>query len=157
MNFIYINAKKIVGAYSLINITQQDDYIQGICIRSNQLKTFRKDRIIQEFSSYDEAEKGLLSISLPDCEHLITKPSRKKSTWEICFTGFKSDDKKRLTAIAVENDLTVRSSVTEKLNILCCGYNAGPKKLEAARMKGILILNEDEFANLLETGELPDF
>lgn len=157
MNFIYINAKKLVGAYSLINVTQQDDYIQGVFLRSNQLKTFRRDRIIKEFGSYDEAEKGLLSVSLPDCAHLITKPSRKKSTWEICFTGFKSDDKKRLTAIAADNDLTVRSSVTEKLNILCCGYNAGPKKLDAARLKGILILNEDEFNNLLETGELPDF
>lgn len=157
MDFIYINAKKLVGAYSLINITQQGDYIQGVCLRSNKLKTFRKDRIIKEFSSYDEAERGLLNVSLPDCAHLVTKPSQKKSTWEICFTGFKSEEKKRLTAIAVEHDLTVRSSVTEKLNILCCGYNAGPKKLDAARMKGILILNEDELMNLLETGELPDF
>nr|OYN52303.1 hypothetical protein B7L51_05800 [Pectobacterium carotovorum] len=146
----------MVGAHSLIDVTQQDDYIQGVCIRSNKLKTFRKDRVIKEFNSYEEAEDGLLSVSLPDCAHLVIKSSRKKTMWEICFTGFKSDEKKRLTAIASDNGLIVRNSVTEKLNVLCCGYNAGPKKLDAARMKGILILDEEQFVNMVSTGEMPD-
>lgn len=40
--------------------------------------------------------------------------------------------------------------------ILCCGYNAGPTKVTAARMKGVLILDEEQFLNMVSTGEVPD-
>ncbi|MEY4767957.1 MAG: hypothetical protein RL637_596 [Pseudomonadota bacterium] len=75
---------------------------------------------------------------------------------EICFTGFKSADKQRLTKIAIAANMLVRKEVSTNLKYLCCGYNAGPKKLEIAREKNILTLSESQFINLIETGEIPE-
>ena len=76
--------------------------------------------------------------------------------FEVCFTGFKKADKERLTTLATENKMFVRSSVTQNLQVLCCGYNAGPTKVTAARMKGVLILDEEQFLHMTSTGEVPD-
>lgn len=57
---------------------------------------------------------------------------------------------------ATANGMTVRSSVTQNLQLLCCGYNAGPSKVTAARMKGVVILDEEHFADFVKTGELPE-
>jgi BRCT domain type II-containing protein len=40
--------------------------------------------------------------------------------------------------------------------MLCCGYNAGPSKVNAARMKGTIIIDEESFVHFIETGEIPD-
>lgn len=45
-------------------------------------------------------------------------------------------------------------SVTKSLDVLCYGYNAGPKKLQDAREKDTMILNREEFIALATTGEL---
>ena len=52
--------------------------------------------------------------------------------------------------------MTVRSSVTKQLNFICIGKNAGPKKMEAARKQGVVVLNENQFRVMVETGELPE-
>ncbi len=52
--------------------------------------------------------------------------------------------------------MVVRRSVTRSLNFLCCGYNAGPKKIEKARAKNVIALNEEQFTQLLDTGEVPE-
>ena len=75
---------------------------------------------------------------------------------EICFTGFKKEDKERLLKVAANAGLFIRSSVTSKLEYLCCGENAGPKKIDKARHQGIVALTELEFISLIETGEVPD-
>ncbi|MFQ2251690.1 BRCT domain-containing protein [Aeromonas hydrophila] len=75
--------------------------------------------------------------------------------FEICFTGFDSAKKRELVALAegATNDMfVVRNSVTKTLDILCCGENAGPKKVADAQSKGIHIFDEEQFIKLLETG-----
>ena len=74
---------------------------------------------------------------------------------EICFTGFKAQDKNTLTKIAESNGMIVRSNVTNQLSILCCGYNAGPAKVGRARHQGVKVLSESQFHSLIETGEIP--
>ncbi len=49
------------------------------------------------------------------------------------------------------------SVVTVHLDFLCCGYNASAKKIEKAHQQNVLILTEDEFINLVETGEMPEY
>jgi len=49
----------------------------------------------------------------------------------------------------------IRAGVSQDLNFLVGGYNAGPAKLERARFQGVIILNEMQFQLLLETGEIP--
>jgi len=153
--FVYINAKKQVNAYSLINVSESEEHFQGVCSKSNQLKTFRKDRVIKECSSY---ELALVDLSEhKGIEHLSFLRKPKANLFEVCFTGFKKDDKERLISLATDNKMSVRASVTQNLQVLCCGYNAGPKKVDAARMKGVVILDENQFQLLVETGEVPDF
>ena len=58
--------------------------------------------------------------------------------------------------MAEGNGIVVRSTVKNNLNFLCCGYNAGPKKIEKARAQNVIALDEEQFVRLLETGEIPE-
>ncbi|MCL6353622.1 hypothetical protein [Pectobacterium polaris] len=154
MSFVYINAQRVISAYYLSQVSESEEHFQGICHRSNQLKTFRKDRLIKNFLSYEEALKVAIATDASQYLHLFQKP--KANFFEVCFTGFKKGDKDRLVSLAIENKMSVRSSVTQNLQVLCCGYNAGPTKVTAARMKGVLILDEEQFFHMVSTGEVPD-
>jgi len=159
MHFVYINANARIAAHSLINISRSEHHIQGVCTQSHSVKTYRLDRILKEYASADEAFSARDTFNPDSYSHLINKNkgTLNKQTFDICFTGFKKADKERLIAVAYENELTVRDSVTKNLQILCCGYNAGPSKVNAARMKGIVIIDEPGFSHFIETGEIPDF
>ena len=74
---------------------------------------------------------------------------------EICFTGFSPNEKSALTKIAEENNFHIAKSITVNLNFLCCGENAGPSKIKKADEQNVILLNADEFRNLIVTGEIP--
>ncbi|WP_370609457.1 hypothetical protein NMD12_05610 [Citrobacter portucalensis] len=156
MHFVYINANARIGAHSISSVSHSENHIQGICQSAHSIRTFRKDRILQEFTSADEAQQACVSFQPETYIHLtkVTKP--RASTFDICFTGFKKADKERLIEVAEAHNLTVKSSVTQNLQMLCCGYNAGPSKVNAARMKGTVIIDEAGFVHFLETGEIPE-
>ncbi|MFM2213499.1 MAG: hypothetical protein RL427_762 [Bacteroidota bacterium] len=82
------------------------------------------------------------------------KPKTENKT-EICFTGFSPIEKNELTKIAEQNNFHIAKSITVKLNFLCYGENAGPSKMKKAEEQNAILLNEDEFRNLIETGEIP--
>lgn len=73
----------------------------------------------------------------------------------VLFTGFKAADRARLERVAVEHQFLVQKTVARFLNYLVAGPTAGPGKLRDARAEGALILDEQKFLRLLETGELP--
>jgi NAD-dependent DNA ligase len=154
MTFIYQDARGNITSRCVSNISENAAYLQGYCNTTKALKTFRKDRILEVLNSNENIETKI--------NHYISKspppkpPPRSHHLLDICFTGFKSDDKKRLITMAENNGVTVRSSVTKNLNFLCCGYNAGPMKINAARDQGVITLSEDQFIKLLETGEIPE-
>ncbi|WP_159686424.1 BRCT domain-containing protein [Flavobacterium sp. 9R] len=74
---------------------------------------------------------------------------------EICFTGFSPKDKSELTKIAEHNNFRIAKSITINLNFLCFGENAGPSKMKKAQEQNVILLNAEEFRNLIETGEIP--
>ncbi|QER53239.1 hypothetical protein NWT83_06085 [Klebsiella quasipneumoniae] len=155
MHFVYINANARIGAHSISSVSHSENHIQGICQSAHSIRTFRKDRILQECSSAGEAQQACQSF-LPENYINLTKTTKPKLlTFDICFTGFKKADKERLVEVAATHNLTVRNSVTQNLQMLCCGYNAGPTKVTAARMKGTVIIDEAGFMHFLETGEIP--
>ena len=157
LHFVYINAKGQVSAQSIFNPSHSAEHIQGICSAIKQLRTFRKDRVIRYVLSADAASTFIATIKESDYSHIqLSKPKVLKVTFDVCFTGFKKADKDRLIESATANGMTVRSSVTQNLQLLCCGYNAGPTKVTAARMKGIVILDEIQFDNFVKTGEIPE-
>ena len=126
--FIYQDARGNVTARTVENTSETGDYLQGICLKANTLRTFRLDRILEFVSSSNIDER--LAFHVEHCPPPRPKgtSTRKNNTkWqpEICFTGFKSADKEALIAVAEQSGMFIRSSVTANLDFLCCGYNAG--------------------------------
>ncbi len=163
LSFIYQDARGNITFREVLDILEDDDYIQAYCLASEGLRTFRKDRILEVI---DDTQIGLQRLQY----HVENSPPplpdpvprgpynvriNKTGAAEICFTGFKKIDKERLETTAEDTGLFVVTSVRKSLEFLCCGYNAGPKKIEKAREQGAFILNEEQFLTLMETGELP--
>ena len=154
LSFIYQDARGRITARVISDISETGEYIQGHCHAADELRTFRKDRILERLDRNDNVDERLhyhTSVNPPP-----KAQPKSHDLLDVCFTGFKSDDKKRLIELAESKGFIVRSSVTQKLNFLCCGYNAGPKKIEKARNQGVIALNENQFTHLLETGEIID-
>jgi len=80
----------------------------------------------------------------------------KDTRLQVCFTGFGASKKQELISFANANTFKVVSSVTKKLDFLCGGENAGPKKIEKSEAQGVQFLNEKQFIQLIETGEVPN-
>lgn len=112
----------------------------------NILKT-QTDLTDSDLSQLSEAEGWKLVYSL--------RPPKKVRLNEICFTGFGYSANKELTIIAEENNFHVVKSVTVKLDFLCCGENPGPSKMAKAKNNCSHIIDEEEFRELIETGEIP--
>ena len=152
--FIYQDARGNISARVVSDVSETEEYLQGICHTANDLRTFRKDRILEKLQSDEDIESRLhyhVSVNPPP-----KAPPKSHHFLDVCFTGFKSEDKKRLKELAESAGLIVRSSVTRGLSFLCCGHNAGPKKVEKARKQSVLALNEAQFIQLLEAGEVPE-
>lgn len=69
----------------------------------------------------------------------------KSSKPDICFTGFRPDDRDKLETLAERNGYHVVTGVTVRLKLLVTGEAPGPAKLAKARQQGVDILSEAEF------------
>jgi NAD-dependent DNA ligase len=157
--FIYRDAKGNITFREVTNISESDIYIQAICLTAGELRTFRQDRILERVSGSVNVEERLeyFRNKLPPPEPVAHNNWKRNETGalEVCFTGFKAQDKEELIRLAESHGLIVRANVTSQLNILCGGYNAGPAKTEKARHQGVMVLSEHQFRGLVETGEVP--
>ncbi len=161
--FIYCNASGVISVREVINISETEEYLRGYCVKANAFRTFRKDRVLEDIDESSNIEERLqfhIENSPPPQEtqanRSYTRKTNPSSAPEICFTGFKKADKIKLVELAESEDMLVRGAVTTNLEFLCCGYNAGPKKIEKARHHGVIILNESQFKTMLKTGEIPE-
>ncbi|CAK8715549.1 BRCT domain-containing protein [Candidatus Electrothrix gigas] len=136
--------------------------MQGYCVKANAFRTFRKDRVLENIDESSDVEERLQfhieNSSLTQKSQAIRAATRRSNTSapEIYFTGFKKADKIKLVELAESEGMVVRGAVTINLEFLCCGYNAGPKKIEKARHHGVIILSESQFKTMLQTGEIPE-
>lgn len=73
---------------------------------------------------------------------------------QICFTGFRPNEREKLWEIANDAGMKVVKSVTKKLTFLCIGENPGPSKLKKSKDQDVVIMNEQQFLNMLQTGEM---
>jgi len=160
--FIYRDAKGNVSFREVTNISESGDYIQGRCLIDNGIRTFRKDRVLENIEN-NELVPERLQFYIDNnptptqlANNRLARKINQKNSPEVCFTGFKKVDKDRLIKLAESSEMFVCSSVTVNLNYLCCGYNAGPKKIETSRHQGTVVLSEKQFINLIETGEIPE-
>jgi len=116
----------------------------------------RPTRIL--LSKSDLSREEIEKLSDGEAWELIysIKPKRVRDTRpQICFTGFGSSKKQELADIAGHASMKVVSSVTQNLRYLCGDENSGPKKREKAAALGAVFLSEEQFLNMLETGEVP--
>lgn len=66
LHFVYINANGRIGVHSIQSISYSENHIQGICKNTDRIKTFRKDRILKQYDSPEQAIQECASF-LPEC------------------------------------------------------------------------------------------
>lgn len=170
--FVYVDSRGNISSRAVVRVSESDGYIQGICLMDDAFRTFRKDRVLEYVETKDQLQGCLEYWQSPEKAESVAQQlaasgggggtgkrrssSKKPGALEVCFTGFKAADKERLTSTADNAGMVVRTSVTTALDFLCCGYNAGPKKIDKARYQGVVTLSEDQFLALIETGEIPE-
>lgn len=151
LTFTYTDAKGLTTQREIRNARQDGLYLRGFDVNANGVRTFRIDRI-----QWDDDDQP--DVPATDKPFGITPPNKAhQNKPTICFTGFNRDKAlPALQSMATESGLHVAKSVVANLTYLVTGANAGPAKLEKAKSEGSTILTEDEFINMLETGEVPD-
>lgn len=171
--FVYVDSRGTISARAVVRVSESEGYIQGMCLMDDAFRTFRKDRVLEYVQDEGQLQSRLEHWQKPEKAEDVAnqlansrfsiggnglRPRAKKpdNAIEVCFTGFKAADKDRLATIASDAGMTVRTSVTTFLDFLCCGYNAGPKKIDKARHQGVVTLSEGQFIALVETGEIPE-
>lgn len=159
ISFTYEDAQGNITTREIRVDEVDDTYIEGYCYTAKDTRTFRLDRIIGLIEQDDE-------FYLPDDwlekQGIVKKQTSSYSTkykpknLEICFTGFSRHTREELEELAEMADFTVRKSITKNLNFLVTGDNAGPSKISKAIDVGATLLDEDEFREMIETGEIPE-
>lgn len=82
--------------------------------------------------------------------HFPPKTKRPRTSKpEICFTGFRPDERANMEKLAAQNGYRVVRCVTVKLKVLVTGEAPGPSKLAKARQQGATILPASAFLALL--------
>ena len=64
--FLYVNSNKQIRVQHIHDVTENDTYFQGISLLDSEhgkLKTFRKDRVIQDLDSLPEDEEIYIFIT----------------------------------------------------------------------------------------------
>jgi NAD-dependent DNA ligase len=64
---------------------------------------------------------------------------------DICFTGFRPDERAKWEELAEQKGYHIVTGVTVRLKVLVTGEAPGPAKLAKARQQGVTILSEAEF------------
>jgi len=146
----YRNAKGQISKRRIKVLKSQGALFSAIDLEQNKYLTFRKDRIV----SLCQDTGTSVSFAYIPVQSKPSDPTPNNGT--ICFTGFSSNLKALLGEKANAGNFLVRKSVTKDLEYLCCGPNAGPKKIEKAQAAGIWIMREEEFHDLVDDGVVPD-
>lgn len=151
VSFWYRDSKGEEKQHSVTRWSEVGHYLKGYCICCGGVRTFRKDRVVE----YLDGSDAQLLEPHPSVPPSISEPKRELPL-QILFTGFPATQRAVLEQRAIDAGMDVKKSVTQGLNFLCGGPNAGPTKLEKARAQHVYILTQAQFFALLETGELPD-
>ena len=152
--FSYLGADGVTSKRALKDWSEEGHYLKGFDTTVGQVRTFRKDRIVEYF---DDAAQFLASPRGVAPPRLRSGPPRPKDERpQILFTGFAAVQRAHLEQLSDAAGLCVVKSVTQALVFLCAGPRAGPAKVQQARLQRVYIVREPALHALLETGELPD-
>lgn len=165
--FVYMNAHKEVGAYSISNINDDGFYFRGYCSERSRIITFRHDRVIGYFDDIQLAKDYLANLpnevylefdARINAQRHIKNHNSLNDNITFCFSGFKKDKKAELIKLAEQKELRTVMDMSKSVNFLVIDETSrtvGPRKLARATEYGIQIINETEYLQMLETGEIP--
>lgn len=88
-----------------------------------------------------------------DHVYATSLPKREKGL-EVCFTGFRDEEKAELAAIAKKAGLAVVTKVTVGLFMLCAGTAPGAAKIKQASAQKARIVSREQLEDFIHTGEL---
>lgn len=151
LRFVYRNLRGEVNEHALDAWIEVGRYVRSVREDGTPL-TFRIDRIVE----YRDGCERLLLRPYQEAPPVMEPRKPRDLRPQVLFTGFGKKVRDELEAASDAAGLHVVSTVTQHLAYLCCGSNAGPKKIEKSREQGVFILDESQLRALLETGELPD-
>jgi NAD-dependent DNA ligase len=144
--FIYRNFHNEIKPHDVV-VIQSDERHFGAMHHERGFLTFRHDGVLEYVNTPEELaahfhhyEQNPPPIQKPR----VVKHRNPSELPEICFTGFKSEDKNNLIE-AARRKFHVASNVTGKLEYLVCGFRAGPSKVAKASAQGVQLITEDEF------------
>lgn len=158
ITFLYENAEgetayRDVTVYAVDSNVRGHDYIAGYCNTAGAKRTFRIDRMIGMITQALTGEMLMPDDWLGRVGHMkTTKPSVARPpvpSTSVLFTGFKKLDRDRLESQATALGWHVRKTVSETLDYMVTGDNAGPVKIRDAEMFGVDIIDEDDFLDLM--------
>lgn len=136
-------------------------YLKSICTDRRAPRTFRTDRMMSVFSLetgelIDDLDAYLTSTKPPVTKSKFARPKQsstdsatKVKKPEIFFTGLWQEDRQYYESMAPLCGFKVVKSMTKNLTYLCCGVNAGPKKIEEAEARGIAIMDISELDTMI--------
>lgn len=148
LRFVYEDVQGNMTQRELSSWHDDGIYLEGHCLTAGAHRTFRRDRII-------EFLEGAHLLDPADSRIDDTTTQGNAPALEILFTGFPAGERAKLEAQAAAAGMVVRKTVTWSLMFVCAGPRAGATKLSQARNQGCTILREEEFQDMLATGELP--
>lgn len=169
IRFRYRDAQGNESERNLLQWSETTMHLQGRTESDTFPKTYRKDRILEVL----EGSELLLNDAAPPSPKAPPKPSAFDMAAaaavmttgqqrqvpggknQILFTGFAAAQRADLEQQAAEYGMSVMKTAGKSLTFLCYGYNAGPAKVIKAQEAGAFIIDSEQFAHLLETGELP--
>ncbi len=156
LEFLYTDSngaksKRLITGIKVVKSDTGHIYFKAFDLNAKGVRLFRTDRI-----EYIDGVMPEWVEALPMHGIYRREKSEDQLKIKVHFTGFpRKDVLPFLQKSAADAGILVRKSVTNDLDFLVTGYNAGPKKLEKARgLKKCIILTEEGFLNLLETGEI---
>ncbi|SHE99888.1 twin BRCT domain-containing protein [Modicisalibacter ilicicola DSM 19980] len=142
--FVYEDAQGNVTTREISRFADDGVYLKGFCHHAGEMRTFRRNRIVRFLEGEHLLEPIVQQLA-----------GRDGAPMEILFTGFSEDDRFDLECEAEDAGMIVRKTVTKNLTFVCAGSRAGQAKLSQARARGCTIMNQDQFEQMLATGELP--
>lgn len=138
-------------------------YLNGVCLDSNQTRTFRIDRIESTLTQADTGEifnatdvyAALETSGRTEREtqffggdvtpRSTPKPSGREWVAAVYFAGFRGSKYEELERIAINAGWRVRMSISSTVDYVVANGQAGAKQIAQADELGIRVIDEDEF------------
>jgi len=149
IKFSYRDADGRESVRTLTHWSENIRYLQGRGESDTLPRTFRKDRVVE----YLEGADQLLFDKAPPAPEPAPKAAPDLRA-QILFTGFKAAERAALEVFAEQSGFRVMKTAGKSLAVLCIGANAGPRKVESARLAGAFVVSEAELHHLIDTGEI---